>query len=106
MRKLMAEKSVHTGLFGKYNRPQVSQNHPSNREHHSGDMPEATEIGEEDEAPGTDKKRLQGSHISIPSFEGQGAGNILLHSNAPLPFCEHFSYASSSKFLLHCVIRI
>jgi hypothetical protein len=87
-------------------RVRVSKNYPANTRNNAGDAVEATEIEEEDDDPTSFKKRSPGGNGSISFFDGEEAGDRLLYLHAPLPVCEHFSYHSSNKFILHRVIRI
>ncbi len=100
------ERPVQASSCGEHDgRVRISKNYPSDNSS-TGDFPEAKEIEEEDEESESFKKRSSGGHGSISFLDGLTAGNCLPYLNAPLPLCEHFSYHSSNKFILHRVIRI
>jgi len=42
----------------------------------------------------------------IPSFYSIIIGRFSNYHTGRLPVCEHFSYVSTSRFIMHCVIRI
>ena len=84
----------------------VSKNYPANTGHNAGDAVEATEIEEEDDESSAFKKRSLGGNGCHSFLDGQAASDVPDYLNAPLPFCEHFSYSSSNKFIFHRVIRI
>ncbi len=63
----------------------------------------ATEVEEEEEALSF-KRHSETVNFCITFFDMEvSAGN---KEQPQLPFCEHFSYASSDKFIVHRVIRI
>ncbi len=84
----------------------VSKNYPANSGNNAGDAVEATEIEEEEDESNSFKKRSLGGNGCLSFLDGQAAGDVPDYLNAPLPFCEHFSYYSSNKFIFHRVIRI
>ena len=105
--KRFFETTIRANLPGEqHDQVLVSKPRPSNAGNKAGDTIIATEIEEEDDEAGSYKKRSLAGHGCISFFDGQAPGNIPLYLNAPLPFCEHFSYSSSDKFILHRVIRI
>lgn len=63
----------------------------------------ATEVKDEEESV-SGRKHLQISHYYF-LYPQSPASYYSYHKN-PLPFCNHFSYYSSYKFIVHRVIRI
>jgi hypothetical protein len=62
----------------------------------------ATEVEEEESVSA--RKHLQISHYFCLSSQQPTSKHSYLKN--PLPFCNHFSYSSSDKFIVHRVIRV
>jgi hypothetical protein len=62
----------------------------------------ATEVEEEESFSA--RKHLQISHYFCLSSQEPTSDYSYLKN--PLPFCNHFSYSSSDKFIVHRVIRV
>jgi len=65
----------------------------------------ATEVEDDDEIPAS-KKQLKISNNCISFFSTCEPASFHTCFKRPLPFCKHFSYSSSNKFIVHRVIRI
>jgi hypothetical protein len=63
----------------------------------------ATEVKDEEESS-SGRKHLQISHYYL--LYPQSPASYYSYHKHPLPFCNHFSYYSSDKFIVHRVIRI
>jgi hypothetical protein len=66
----------------------------------------AIEIEEETEESGLCKKYLETGNTLIAFLNTQELSPVYQYFKGSLPFCEHFSYFSSYKFIIHLVIRI
>jgi hypothetical protein len=60
---------------------------------------------DDDDDESKSSKKHPGTGNSISLIDQQSAANDRFIKSA-LPFCEHFSYTSALKFIIHCVIRI
>ncbi|MEX6686298.1 hypothetical protein QTN47_02265 [Danxiaibacter flavus] len=65
----------------------------------------AIEIEDDDESEPL-RKLLDNNYYSNTFLLAHIQSHILSSLENPLPFCEHFSYVSSYKFIIHRVIRI
>jgi hypothetical protein len=61
---------------------------------------------EEDDDDDEWKKHSGLINSDITSFYTPVWGYISHRLSGRLPFCEHLSYTSASKFIIHCVFRI
>ena len=52
------------------------------------------------------RKYVDISNYFLTFFYNQLSGNLNLYQKDRLPFCKHFSYASSSKYIVYRVIRV
>ncbi|MBO9154731.1 hypothetical protein ACFOTA_21135 [Chitinophaga sp. GCM10012297] len=64
----------------------------------------AVEIEEEENELSLFSKHLESYHFWRSFFDDQSDASG--DPDDPLPFCEHFSFYSSYKFIIHLVIRI
>jgi hypothetical protein len=64
------------------------------------------EMEDEEELTSSSKKHFEFSNFCVAFFYTFTPGFTSLIQFDRLPFCEHFSYSSSFKYLLHCVFRI
>ncbi|KAA2241318.1 hypothetical protein F0L74_15550 [Chitinophaga agrisoli] len=67
--------------------------------------PKATEVEEDDETAPF-RRYLECGSYCIGFYFAQEIGSSYSHVETHLPSCEHFSYYSSDKFIVHRVIRI
>lgn len=65
----------------------------------------ATEVQDDDEIPAS-KKQLKISNSCTNFFSTCEPASFYPYFKRPLPFCKHFSYSSSNKFIVYRVIRI
>jgi len=72
--------------------------------HKIGHSIKATE-NEDDDESSSSRKYARTTCYSITFFR-QTPGSVYHDPENRLPFCEHFSYSSSDKFIVHRVIRI
>lgn len=63
----------------------------------------ATEVEDEEESLSGRKHLQLSNYYHLDPLEPAVYFNYLKH---PLPFCIHFSYSSSDKFIMHRVIRV
>lgn len=66
----------------------------------------ATIVEEEEDEETESSRNHSNTSYYTGFFYAQSMGAIDHQLNGRLPFCEHFSYSSSSKFILHRVIRV
>jgi hypothetical protein len=66
----------------------------------------ATIIEEEDEETESSRDHSASSNNAIPFFYVQLPGSVCHNGKNRLPFCEHFSWSSATKFIFHRVIRV
>jgi len=66
----------------------------------------AIEIEEEDEESALFRKYLETGNTLIAFLNAQAPTSVYQYFEGTLPFCEHFSYFSCYKFIIHLVIRI
>ena len=66
----------------------------------------AIEIDEKEDEAVLFSKHLETRNFCITFFKEDPVENIALFEKAPLPFCKHFSFYSSCKFIFNLVIRI
>lgn len=95
-----SESTVQIKVFDTRNQHPLISNAPS-----SGKKKEkikATEVEEEESFSA--RKHLQISHYFCLSSQEPTSNYSYLKN--PLPFCNHFSYSSSDKFIVHRVIRV
>lgn len=71
----------------------------------AGDKIKAIEI-QEDEESGSSRKYSESRNACIAFYAALNNSDIPCYFKSCLPFCEHFSYSSSYKFIIHRVIRI
>lgn len=64
------------------------------------------ELEDEEDLTSSSKKYLELSHFAVALFYTFTPGFTSLNQHNRLPVCEHLSYSSSFKYLLHCVFRI
>ena len=98
--QLHSESTVQIRVFDIRNQQPLISNAPS-----SGAKKEkikATEVEEEESFSA--RKHLQISHYFCLSSQEPTSNYSYLKN--PLPFCNHFSYSSSDKFIVHRVIRV
>lgn len=66
--------------------------------------PKAVEIEEEEDELSLFSKHLESYHFWLSFFDSLPA--VSGNPDDPLPFCEHFSFYSSYKFIIHLAIRV
>jgi len=71
--------------------------------HESAEKNEESDDDDDDETKSSKRHSASGSNYISSS---SAAGNSALYHLSHLPFCEHLSYLSSSKFIIHCAFRI
>jgi hypothetical protein len=102
------ESSVQANLFaGQFTRGLIYSDAPTNTRNEY-DHIKALEIGEEDDDDESEfsKKSSKNDNSCISFYNAGEPGSICRYFNNRLPFCEHLSWSSSNKFLIHRVIRI
>ncbi len=80
---------------------------PSSDAENVSDKIKATEIEDEDESESFHcRKLLEVTNDCTASYYAQASGYVQRYLQNRLPFCRHFSYSSSYKFIVHRAIRI
>ena len=79
---------------------------PSPKTKKGREKTKAIEIEEDDEESALFRKYLETGNTFIAFLNTRGLTSVYQYFEGPLPFCEHFSYFSSYKFIIHLVIRI
>ncbi|BAV05969.1 hypothetical protein FLA_1984 [Filimonas lacunae] len=69
------------------------------------DKEDATEVEDDDESISF-RKYSEISNFTVSFIFTQVPGNFVCIHNNRLPFCKHFSYSSSSKYIVHRSIRV
>ena len=81
---------------------------PASGTRHVNDVFSDSEVEDDDDDDDESKhnKKSSGSYNGGINFLMQVSADSYHSLTDPLPFCEHFSYTSGLKFIIHCVIRI
>jgi hypothetical protein len=103
--KQVIERPIHNNYTSlEYRKAQIIKT-PSRSTDKGAEKTKAIEIEEDEDESVLFKKYLETGNFQTAFLNTQGPENFLLCLN-PLPSCEHFSYSSSDKFIIHRVIRI
>lgn len=95
---------IHYVCF-QYDKAQISKS-PAPKTKKGREKIKAIEIEEEDEESALFRKYLETGSPLIAFLNGFDPSSVYQYFKGSLPFCEHFSYISSFKFIIHLVIRI
>ncbi|WP_298741492.1 hypothetical protein [uncultured Chitinophaga sp.] len=104
--KKVFDKSPHIHYTcSRYEEAQVSKTPPPKTKK-GREKIKAIEIEEEDEDPTLFRKYSETGNTLIAFINTHIPTSVYPSFEGALPFCEHFSYFSSYKFIIHLVIRI
>ena len=91
--------------IAKHHKPGVIYRTPSSNTKKLGDRIKATEIEDDDDLESFKKQAAAGSYCTT-FFYALAPEKTHHYLSKRLPLCEHFSYFSSSCFIINCVFRI